>query len=30
MHTIRKRQDYSHFKLEKDVYNKKETRLQSL
>ena len=28
MYTIRKRQNYSPFKLEKDVYTKKETRLQ--
>jgi len=30
MYTIWKKKDYCPFKLEKDVYNKKETRLQSL
>ena len=30
MYTLRKKQDYSPIKLEKDVYNKKETKLQSL
>jgi len=30
MYTIRKKQDYSPFKLEKDVYNMKEKRLQFL
>jgi len=28
MYTLRKKQDYSPFKIEKDVYTKKETRSQ--